>query len=253
MVSPRDIAAKLHWLKLYDRRPVYGTLVDKFDVRDYVAQRAGPEILNACFGEYRDPADIDLSTLPPSFIVKATHGWNMNFACPDKTQMDQRRFMRTARDWLATRHELRHAEWAYSLVKPRLIIEELIGDEELTDYKFFCFNGEPQFFKIDLGRGAIHCQSYFTLEWDPLPFRNPRVATVAHFPNKPDEFGQMIEVARRLCADIPFVRVDLYNVASQIRFGELTLYPCGGNLHVTPPEWGDAIGDLLSLPAPTPS
>ncbi|WP_437873481.1 ATP-grasp fold amidoligase family protein [Sorangium sp. So ce363] len=250
LANPRDIASKLHWLKIHDRRRRYGELVDKFAVRKFVAERVGTEILNECFGVYHDPDEIDVAAFPEKFVVKATHGWDMNLLCRERSSVNWAEAKSRLREWLAVRHELRHGEWAYSLAQPRLIaeawMEEPSGD--LTDYKFFCFDGEPGFFKIDRGRASTRTQGYFGLDCKPLPFRNPNLEPLDRALDVPPNIDSMLDVARRLSAGLPFVRVDLYSLSECIRFGEMTLYPCGGNLRFEPREWSDVVGDMLRLP-----
>lgn len=253
--NPREIAEKLHWLKLNDHRALYGELVDKFAVRKFVAERAGEGILNECFGVFDDPDEILADLLPQSFVIKATHGYDMNVLCRDKSTLDWKQSRNVMSEWLSTRHELRHGEWAYSLVKPRLIaeawMEEISG--ELSDYKFYCFNGGPRFFKIDRGRSTVRSQGHFDLDFTPMPFHIRHYAPLSGGVKPPPNFERMIEIATQLSDGIPFVRVDLYNLDGEIRFGEMTLYPCGGNLRFEPQEWNVRVGDMLELPRVQPA
>ena len=250
--NPRDISEKLHWLKINDRRISYGRLVDKYAVREFVAEKVGEYILNECLGVYGDPDEIDFAALPQKFAIKATHGSDVNLLCREKSELNWEAAKIRMREWLSLRHELRHGEWPYSLVTPRLMaeawMEESSGD--LSDYKFHCFTGEPKFFQIDRGRATVRSQGYFDLNWRPLPFRHPRYAPLSGDVKAPPRFDRMIDIARRLSGDIPFVRVDLYNLGGDIRFGELTLYPRGGKLTFEPREWNLKVGEMLKLPVP---
>ncbi len=252
--KPTTFAAKLNWLKFNDRRTLYGRLVDKAEARVVVRERWSANILIEEYGVYTDPVEIPWSNLPPRAVVKATHGWNMNHIV---WETDPRpptpSTIAELRSWLSVRHELRHAEWAYSLVPARLLVEAFLDEPVggLADYKFFCFNGVPAFLKVDVGRSGSRTQGYLDLNWDPLPFRNPNVPPLERPPARPQCIEEMIDVARALSFGIPFVRVDLYEHNGCVRFGEFTLYPCGGNLWFEPIEWNEAIGGLLAFPDPT--
>ena len=41
--NPKTFNEKLQWLKLYDRKPIYTTMVDKYAVKKYVADIIGEE------------------------------------------------------------------------------------------------------------------------------------------------------------------------------------------------------------------
>ena len=62
---------------------------------------------------------------------------------------------------------------------------------------------------------------------------------------KPENLSRMIEIARILSQDFPFVRVDLYNIHGKIYFGELTFYPWSGYVKFNPFEFDEKLGQLL--------
>ena len=249
--QPRDISAKLHWLKLHYRNPIYPTLVDKLAVRDVIRERVGASYLADLYWAGSDPECIPWNELPQSFVAKATHGWNMNvFQTPEKP-ISIPEATRTFRSWLCQRHDLRHGEWSYSQVQPKIIVEELLrpSDTELQDYKFYCFDGEPRFLKVDGGRDGHRRQIHLSLECEPMPFHIRHYDPFDVPPPKPRTLDEMIEIARALARDIPFARVDLYSFDRRVAFGEITLYPCGGNLRFDPYEWSIAVGDMITLPS----
>lgn len=58
----------------------------------------------------------------------------------------------------------------YSKIKRKIIIEEYLGST-LIDYKFFCFNGKPQFLYVsrDLAHDSVAQMSYFDMAWKKFP------------------------------------------------------------------------------------
>ena len=48
--------------------------------------------------------------------------------------------------------------------------------------------------------------------------------------------------------DIPFIRVDFYEINGKIYFGELTFFPAAGFEKFEPEEWDKKLGNMLELP-----
>lgn len=120
-------------------------------------------------------------------------------------------------------------------------------NDDLNDYKFFCFNGEPRFFKVDFGRFIEHHANYYDLDWNLLPYGEVGLAPDPnHEFMPPPHFKEMVELARKLSHGEPFLRVDLYNLAGRIYFGELTFFPASGFGRWTHEEDDYTIGKLFS-------
>ena len=120
----------------------------------------------------------------------------------------------------------------------------------LTDYKFYCFNGEPKFLYVSQGlehHATAHI-SFMNMDWTFAPFYRTDYAPFASLPKKPVYFNKMCEFAGVLAKGIPFVRVDFYEINGQIYFGELTFYPGAGYTSFYPNEWDKKIGEWIQLP-----
>ena len=129
------------------------------------------------------------------------------------------------------------------------IISILETDDDLRDYKFFCCNGKVGFFKIDYNRQIGHRANYYTPDGLLMKFGE------AIYPpdfNKeleiPAKLSQMIELANSLASNLPFARIDFYNINGNIYFGEITFYPASGFGKFTPENYNEIIGDMISLP-----
>ena len=120
---------------------------------------------------------------------------------------------------------------------------------ELKDYKFFCFNGEPKMLFIATDRENPEEDTkfdFFDMDFNLLPFTNGHEhAKVC--PDKPKGFDTMAELARKLSAGIPHVRVDFYDINGQVYFGELTFYHWSGFVPFNPTEWDLKIGNWINL------
>lgn len=252
--NPRTYNEKLQWSKLYDRNPLYTRLVDKYAVKEYIASVMGNDhIIIPTLGVWDSFDDIDFASLPDKFVLKTTHDSGGVVICTDKSKLDMQAARAKLEKSLANNYYLEHREWPYKDVKPRIIAEKFMVDEsgtELKDYKFFCFDGEPKMLFIATDRPFDTRFDFFDIDFNHLPF------TQGH-PNaerpieKPENFGQMVEIARRLSKGFSQVRVDLYNVNGKIYFGELTFAHFSGNVPFKPAEWDMKIGEWWTLPEVT--
>ena len=122
-------------------------------------------------------------------------------------------------------------------------------DEELYDYKFFCFNGKVKFFKIDFGRFIEHHANYYDIDGNLLPFGE---AAFCPQPNANIQISstlkEMGKYAERISAGHAFLRVDFYSVNDKVYFGETTFFPASGLGRIIPDGWDEKIGSWLKLP-----
>jgi hypothetical protein len=251
--SPQTLNEKIHWLMRCYRHPIMTSLADKYAVHDYVARKIGPDFLNELYGVWDDPTRIPFETLPESFVLKVTWGSGQNILCRDKSKLDVPTTQARLAKWMKRSEYWVVREWAYKNITPRVICERYLSDEAgsvPTDYKFFCFNGEPRFVQVVTGRYANHHRHMFDLAWMPLPFNIKYQPSEEQIP-KPNRFEAMIAAAQVLSKDVPFVRVDLYCIGeTRILFGEMTLYPEGGLIRFVPDSFDLSLGKLLTLPQP---
>ncbi|WP_294531703.1 ATP-grasp fold amidoligase family protein [uncultured Bacteroides sp.] len=249
--NPRTFTEKLQWLKIYNRNPLYTKLVDKFAVKDYVANKIGESYIIPTIAVWDNPNDIDWESLPNQFVLKTTHGGGACgvFICKDKLSFNRQDCIRGLKKSLKSDLYWSFREWPYKNVPKRIIAEKYISEgKDLRDYKFFCFNGKVEFFKIDFGRFTTHRANYYSREGTILPFGEemcPPDFTAELI--LPGNLSEMILVAEKLSEDLPFVRVDLYNVNGKILFGEITFYPASGFGQFTVEETNRKLGDMLIL------
>lgn len=251
---PRTYNEKLQWLKLYDHRPEYTTMVDKYAAKDYVASLVGKEHVIPTYGVWNRPEEIDWDALPNQFVLKTTHDSGDIVICRDKDKLDKIAAIKKLREGLNTDFSSVGREWPYKNVPRRIIAEEYLESDPVTndlpDYKFFCFDGEVKAMFIATERqkkGEEVKFDYFTPDFEPLPFKQ-RHEHARVMPIKPKHFEEMKEVAAKLSKGIPHVRVDLYEVGNRVLFGELTLYHFSGFAPFIPEKWDYVFGDWLVLP-----
>lgn len=241
--NPNTYSEKLNWLKVYDKNPLYTSLVDKYEVRRYVAECVGDDFLIPLLGVWNDFDEIDFSKLPNQFVLKCTHDFGSVVIVDDKENMDVEKARSVINDELKYNFYYRGREWAYKNVKPRIIAEKYMndGNNRLIDYKFFCFNGRVEFMFIATGRGNDLRFDFFTRDFEHINVTNG-VPNAEFIPRKPKLYDDMIEKAELLSKNIPNVRVDLYEINGKIYFSEMTFYHNGGMVAFDPYEMDVELG-----------
>ena len=253
--NPQTFNEKLQWLKLYDRKPIYTTMVDKYDAKKYVADVIGEEHIVPTFGVWDKFDDIDFDSLPDQFVLKCTHDCGGLVICRDKSKLDKDKAREKIERSLKRDYYWGDREWPYKNVKPRILAEQYMEDESgngLRDYKFFTFNGETKFLYLSEGleNHSTARISFYDLEGNEMPFRRSDYKPFEKMPAMPVNFVEMVELSNRLAADIksPFVRCDFYSVNGRAYFSEITFFPCGGTLPFEPKEWDEKLGEWIKLP-----
>ena len=251
--NPETFNQKLQWLKLYDRKPEYTQMVDKYEVRKYIKEIIGEEYLIPLLGVYDSFEEIDFDNLPDEFVLKPNHTSGNVFICKDKSKIDYKKLKKEVNRWLKREYYWLHREWPYKNVKPRIICEKYLVDEsgkELIDYKFMCFNGVVKCIFVFSNRYSptgLNIDIY-DVNWNLMPFGRPNIASTGVKIPKPKNFQKMIQYAEKLAVNIPFIRVDFYEVNGHLYFGELTFYPASGFGRFAPEYYDDILGSWLKLP-----
>jgi len=254
--NPVTYNEKLQWLKLYDRNPLYSELVDKFLVKKHVAAIIGEEYIVPTLGIWDTFAEIDFDALPEQFVLKCTHDSGGLVICKDKSKLDKEAAREKIEKCLKVNYYWHGREWPYKQVKPRIIAEKYMKDskdqaeEGLTDYKFFCFDGEPKAMFIATDRAKKDTETkfdFFDMDFNHLPFTNGHPNADKPI-QRPEKFELMIELSRKLSEGYPHVRVDFYESDRKIYFGELTFFHWGGMVRFEPDEWDYTFGSWIHLP-----
>lgn len=251
--SPQRFTEKLQWLKLYDHNPKYPALVDKYEVKSYIAQLIGEGYLIPTIGVWNNTEEIDWEGLPDRFVLKSTNGGGGTgvVICKNKSTLNIQQANSTLEKSMKSNLYTRLREWPYKNIPPRIIAEKYMEDEsgELRDYKFYCFNGEPKVMLIASDRFSTHNFNYYDMEFNQLPIRSAVGGKSEMEFKRPALFEEMIDLSRKLSRGFVHVRVDLYCVNNRIYFGELTLYDSSGYDNLSSDEEDLRWGAWLQLPA----
>ena len=250
--NPKTYSEKIQWLKLYNRRPEYVQMVDKVEAKKYVSSILGDKYIIPTIAIYNRADDINFDELPNQFVLKCTHDSGGIVICKDKNKLDKKVAIEKLKKGLERNFFLETREWPYKNVKPRIIVEEYIDPgpqtNDLPDYKFFCFNGEPKFCQVISGRRTKMCIDFFDINWKHQPFHEPRNFSFAEVePKRPNHFEEMMKLAAVLSKGMPFSRIDFYDVNDKVYFGEITFYPTSGIGGFDPVEWDEIFGSYINL------
>lgn len=250
--NPSTFTEKLQWLKIYNRKPEYTTMADKVKAKEWITQKIGEQYIIPTIGVWEHVEDIDFEKLPNSFVLKCNHnsGTGM-YICKDKSKMNKSKVIKELKKGLQENYYLHSREWPYKNIPRRILAEQFMQDsrdtnEALTDYKFFCFSGEPYIMYISKDNAQSSYTDFFDMDYNRLPIKmkdpNSKIP-----PSKPEEFEQMKTLARKLSKGVPHLRVDFYIINHKIFVGELTFFHNAGFGPVTPSEWNFKLGNLINL------
>lgn len=231
--QPATYNEKIQWLKLNDRKEDYINIVDKFEVREYIKNLIGDQYLVPLIGVWESVEEIPFDELPNQFVLKGTHNSGGVIVCLDKKQLDLEDTKKKLAKILKRNYYYQGREWPYKHIKPRIICEKYMGNENgrlPEDYKIICFNGEPQNIMVCTGRETGNVRYYFfDFDWNFLPYNRVDVNTPKDFTlPKPKNIDEMKHLAKILSKPYDLSRIDFYEIDGKIYFGEITLYPASG-------------------------
>ena len=229
-------------------------MVDKYEAKEYVKNIIGEDYIIPNIGIYDNFKDIDFDKLPNKFVIKCTHDSGGLIICKDKSKLNVSEAKKKINKHLTKNYYKTHREWPYKNVKPRIIIEKYMEDnnnESMRDYKFFCFNCEPKLMYISEGleNHKTAGMSFFDMNFNQIDCKRKDYRLLDYVPEKPKTFDKMIDFSKKLSKDIPHLRVDFYEINGKLYFGELTFFTCSGMIPFENEKWDLILGEYLKLPS----
>ena len=249
--DPKTFREKLQWLKLNFREPMMTAMVDKLAVKDYVRGILGDEYVIPVIAEWDTADAIDFASLPHQFVLKTTHsGGNTGVViCSDKEKLNTENARHKLSAAMGVDVYQRYREWPYKNVKKKIFAEQFLGND-LTDYKFYCFNGvaDSVLICVDRQKGAVKYY-FFDRNWHLCRYNKWGIEASEDFTlPRPQTLDRMFELAANLSKGFPFIRVDFYDVGGNIYFGEFTFYPSSGfSLNGRTEETDKYFGNMIDL------
>lgn len=249
--NPKTFNEKLQWLKLHDHNPLYTTMVDKYAVKEYVAEKIGAQYIIPTLGVWDHFDEIEFDKLPDQFVLKCTHDSGSIVVVTDKGKIDKDVAKEKLENGLRHNYYYAGYEWPYKNVPPRIIAEKFMVDEsgvELKDYKVFNFDGIPKAIQVDYDRFTNHKRNIYDAEWKYIDMSIEYPTDANHQIAKPKNLEKMLELAGKLSEGIPHARTDFYVINDEIYFGEITFYHGAGLEHFMPEKYDAVFGEWIKLP-----
>ena len=253
--NPVSFNEKLQWLKVHDRKGLYTMMVDKYEAKMLFSERFGKNHIIPTYGVWDSFDEIDFDSLPEQFVLKCTHDSGSIAICRDKNSFELLSAKEKLEKGLKRNGYWYAREWPYKDVKPRILAEKYMENvkngkpQEMVDYKFYCFNGEPRYLYVSQGleNHETAAISFLTLDWEFAPFGRTDYRPFMELPEKPKKLDEMISIAKDVSQNIPFLRVDLYEINGEVYFSEFTFSPNGGYMQFKLKEWDEIIGELINI------
>ena len=256
--NPKSYNEKIQWLKLYDRRPQYTQIADKYEVRKYVTEKIGQEYLVPLIGVWDKFNQIDFNSLPEQFVLKCTHDSDSVIICTSKSnQKFYDKYWLELSDIATIENRLNNAlkqnwfylarEWIYKDIKPRIIAEQFLG-KNINDYRFFTFNGKVKAIWVDFNTSVKRMANIYTSDWEYIPCSWTYDSDPGKIIEKPIEFDKMVKLAECLSDKLPLLRVDFFLIDGKVYFGETGFYSGSGFNAFNPSKYDELFGSWIDLP-----
>lgn len=249
---PKTFNEKINWLKLYDRNPLYTTLVDKVAVKSWVAERIGWEHVVPTLAVWNRPEDIDIRKLPNRFVLKTNHYSGDVCVCSDRSTFDLEEAKRKLGKSMKRNLFWTAREWAYKNVRPCVFAEEYLepslGRVNQVDLGFFRFSSgcNASLTCVDSSVRMRMGEMFFNGTWRNIVVaEDDGYATIAIA--KSELFKRMKAAVDMLRSLLPFVRVDFYESSDALYFGEITLSINSGFKQWAPVGCGEVYGSWINL------
>ena len=240
---------KLNYLLIHESSEDKADIVDKIQLRNYSKKILGKDICVPILKIYNDANEINLDELPEKFVLKCNHGSEMNIICNNKSKFNLDEAKHNLNNWMNINYGLIGFEYQYINVKRKIFAEEFL-DDDIIDYKFNCFNGEPKFIRVKRHINGNNINNFYDLNWTLLNIvfnltdyiRDPKIKF-----KKPKNLKKMIYYARLLSSDFCFCRVDFYEVNKKLFLGELTFSPANTKMNYNNQNMRIYLGNLLNI------
>lgn len=249
--TPETFCEKLQWLKLYDRKPIYTTLVDKYRVKRWVVDKIGEQYVIPTLAVFDSVDEIVLDNLPDRFVLKCNHDSGSVFICNDKGSFDLDSVKKRLAEALQKNFYWEAREWPYKNVRPLVLAEKYMEDVSgsLNDYKVMCFGGTPKIIQVHKGRNSgVHTQDLYDINWSLLDLNQKNCQLSNTSTVRPICLEEMLACSSVLSEGIPQVRVDWYVIQNRPYFGEMTFFDAGGYDEFVPKSMEYEIGSWITLP-----
>ena len=252
LINPRNLNEKVLWMAFHSEREEWTYLADKIKVHKYVEKCGLGQMLVPIIQIWDDASKIDFATLPDSFVIKTNHGCGDVIVVKDKNRTDLNKLRKQMAGYMTRKFGLWTGEPHYLKIKPYIFAEQILPNDSqisssLIDYKFFCFNGNPECVLVCYDRHGLKAQKVvYDMEWNRRDeYTHLTEKSVLKDIPRPNSFEKMKEACKKLGTSFPFVRIDFYECGGRAYFGEMTFTPAAGRSVALTSEYLDYLGGLI--------
>lgn len=252
---PISINEKILKRIFFEKDPQFAFYADKYAVRTYISETIGQAYLVPLIAAFDDAEALGHLEHWEQVVIKPNHGAGMVKIIQNAPQDSEKiEIIDLAKQWLATDYSQICDEWHYSLIKPKLLVEKKITEENeaLKDFKFHRFlqaDGQyKQILQVVAERSELGYETVFfdVANLDDIlhsPFGYSIVLTLA----EKNSIKQILDLNEQLCSEYSYVRLDWYITKKQIYFGEITFTPGSGRSKSFAGQFGEEIGTLWNM------
>lgn len=246
--KPIGYAQKMQWLKAFYRNPLCIKCSDKYQVRDYISKKGYGNYLVDLLGVYNNVDEIDISTLPLSFVFKISTGSGNNIFVFDKNRINFIEIKKFLKKNLEKKPKTSSGETQYLQSKPVILCEPCMTENGVLpeDYKFYCTDGEVIAINYGPKRKIGDPCKVYLLDMNYNDISAEKTMKDTTFV-PPKNYNTMISIAKELSKGFPFVRVDFYEIGEKMYFSELTFTPSGGTGKYLSKEADFFLGEKIKL------
>jgi len=224
---PKTFNEKINYIKFNVKNDLSVLVADKLLVRNFVSARIGSSYLIPLIAVFNSAEEIQYNILPKSFVMKLNNGSGFNLICKNKEEISNFKIFSYFDSIFNLNPYFYSREWQYNIINNKILVEKYLGDN-ISDFKFFCFNGIPSFIQVDLDRFSNHKRNLYDTNWNIIDSEFIYKSYTETPLSKPICLDVMLNIARKLSDGFIFSRIDLYLIEDVVYFGEITLHPEGG-------------------------
>ncbi len=248
--DPQSFNEKVTARMIFERDHAHTKLADKLAVREFVVNKIGETYLVPLIGIYKHCKEINFDALPDQFVLKCTHDSGSAVVCNDKRTFKFDCSKQKLKKHLNMNMYVMKREWHYRNVPAMIVAETYIDLYEdssniytITTCRVHCFEGQPEFVEIDIENDAsAYYSNIYDTEWNLQSFKVDLKNNSPDEISKPPQFEEMMSLAKKLCFQSGYSRIDFLLSKDSVFFSEITLTPNAGRMVIEPKEWDLKLG-----------
>jgi hypothetical protein len=198
---------------------------DKEYLKWYVGMAVGEKFNVPTLGIISNKNDLLTYKFPDKCVIKPTHSSGRVIVRKNGEKID----LKLISKWFDHNHYKSGREANYKFLQKKIIVEPIIfNNQNIVDYKIFCYLGKPKLIQVDIDRFSNHTRLFFNRQWKKQNFSISYPINKKAF-TKPANLKTMLKLAASLSKNFSLVRVDIYSNGRECLVGEIT--HCSENAH----------------------